>query len=1015
MVIPDMKFRRLDTRDGLSNSQVNCIFQDSRGFIWVGTAYGLNRYDGYRFRTFYSDASDTTSLRSNYVDQMFEDREGRLWLRQSMNYSIFDPVTERVVRNPSAELAQLGITGGIDRIYFDDKKNLWVKSYDDGLYYYNFDTKKLTLTKYGYAKDEIPKEFYFSSFAEYKDNLLVASSDGDMMAIDRNTGMVVWKDSYMRQNGGHSSDAYTIKVDNFGNYWILTNGTTFIYHQKEKKWYPNINSFLETKNIEALPEGLQVWDVMMDHRGWLWIATDHEGLIIIDPKSKEVRQFQNNKLDESSLSDNTVKHLLIDKAGNVWIGAYRNGINQYIEKPSGFLTLELGDINTTVEDKQGYYWLGTDNRGVIKYNPRTGESQLFDKATSGFSSDIMVSSCSAKDGSVWFGTYGGGVIRIARDGHVTNYVATGAEGGLLNNNVWSVTEDKWGDIWMGTLGNGVQRLNLKTGKFRTWSSYNTPLKENFMTTASWIKNGWLMVGHSQFFSFINPVTGKVLNFTIPNIPGQPAAMATTTCAMEDSRGLFWQGSPSGCCIVNRHTGKQTLLDMNSGLFGSSVVGIAEDNLGTMWVVTEHGISNVTAVQQDDGDWSFIVRTFNSSDGLQQGPYNQRSISCTHDGLILVGGLNGVDVINPKQVGNVANKETPIFSGLKLFGQLMGVGQKYGGRVILTKALNDGRELYLKYYENQFTIQLGTDKGEIHNPSRFIYMLEGFSDTWIKTEETDPNITYMSLPSGSYTLHVRMLNDNGTMGEVESLLKIEVSYPWYRSWLAYFLYLLAIAAAGWWLYKEFIRRQRERMELERLRSETEKQHWMSEMKRQMNRPQPSADGTAKDDEAPAKAAEQLPVTAIQADLIAFLSQLASSYHAFGDKPAIVSFASPLKSLVMPFDADLLQRAVTILLNNSVKYSPRLSRITIDVAEADHSAVIHVTDNGVGVPEEARSFFFEPIDGQTPDLDLNFVKRVAEAHHGAARLVAKSGGTVIELTLPVTYAGVEEIPIEEAEVF
>ena len=116
-VIPDMKFRRLDARDGLSNSQINYMFQDSRGFIWIGTSYGLNRYDGYRFRTYYSDPSDSTTLRNNYVDQIWEDGDGKLWLKQGMNYSVFDPVTEKVTRNPTTILSKWGIKGGIDRFF----------------------------------------------------------------------------------------------------------------------------------------------------------------------------------------------------------------------------------------------------------------------------------------------------------------------------------------------------------------------------------------------------------------------------------------------------------------------------------------------------------------------------------------------------------------------------------------------------------------------------------------------------------------------------------------------------------------------------------------------------------------------------------------------------------------------------------------------------------------------------------------------------------------------------------
>lgn len=147
-----------------------------------------------------------------------------------------------------------------------------------------------------------------------------------------------------------------------------------------------------------------------------------------------------------------------------------------------------------------------------------------------------------------------------------------------------------------------------------------------------------MAGHSEFYSLINPVSGKVANMKIPIIPGQTAAMATTTCVMEDSRGLVWHGSTSGCCVVDWKTNKQYMLDMNSGLVGSSVVGVAEDYLHTMWVVTEYGISNVVPKKDENGDWMFNVRSFSSKDGLQHGPYNQRSICVTSDGLVLVGGV-----------------------------------------------------------------------------------------------------------------------------------------------------------------------------------------------------------------------------------------------------------------------------------------------------------------------------------------------------------------------------------------
>lgn len=1009
--IPDMKFRRLDTRDGLSNAQLNCLFQDSKGYVWIGTSYGLNRYDGYRFRTFYSNAHDTLTLRSNYVDRIWEDIDGKLWLKQGMNYSLFDPVTEKTVRNPSPMLAELGITGGIDRIYVDSKKNLWVKTYANGLYCYNPKTKKSTLVKYGYGPEEFPNEFWFSSFAEYKDLLIVSSSDGDLMAVDGTKGKVVWKDPYMRQNGGQEKSSYNLYVDNSGNFWVLTPISCYIYCQKEKKWYNSINSFLGAQGVQGLPDNMLAWVVMEDHRNWLWLGTDHEGLWVIDTKTKEARCFMNNKFDETSISENTLKHMLLDKDGNMWVGAYRNGLNQYIEKQAGITNIELGDINTTVEDHQGNYWLGTDNRGIIKYNPKTEETQIIDKSA-GFASNTMVSSYCSRDGSLWFGTYNGGLIQIAPNGHITNILATGAENGLLNNNVWSVTEDKWGDIWLGTLGNGVQRMNRKTGKFKTWSTYNTNLRENFMTSVGWIKKGWLLVGHSVYYSLINPVSGRVMNIEIPELPGKAAAAPASVCVVEDSRGLIWQGSMSGCCVLDQKNGWQQLLDMNSGLFGSSVTGIVEDLNHTMWVVTEHGVSNVTPQKDDEGGWTFLVRSFSSKDGLQQGPYNLRSVSLTHDGKILIGGLGGLDIIDPKLVSNSSSKEQPIFSGLKLFGQLVEVGREYEGHVILDEALDACRELTLRPDENQFTIQLATDKGQAHNPARFIYQLEGFSDKWIKTEENDPNITYMSLHHGSYVLHVRMLNDDGSMGENEATLKITITPPLLRNRWLLLAFLLVVGIGVWFWRKRFMERQQERMQLEQLRRETEKKQWMSEMRKQME-----AEGLHADADASKQAAQEGPRSGVKepVDVVALLKDICDHFEAPEHKNIRLSFFPVADHLEMVADKESLRRMMLILLNNAANFSPKNSKVKVFAEQGQGKAVIRVADNGIGIPTEVMPHLFEQNVSDDDTTNLHEVFDIVYAHGGTIQAQEnKGGGTVFVIEFPLEgEEGVEEAVLMDDE--
>jgi hypothetical protein len=203
------------------------------------------------------------------------------------------------------------------------------------------------------------------------------------------------------------------------------------------------------------------------------------------------------------------------------------------------------------------------------------------------------------------------------------------------------------------------------------------------------------------------------------------------------------------------------------------------------------VSNIIPQQQDDGTWSFIVRSYNDRDGLQPGPFNQRAICCTRDGHLLIGGQDGLDIISTLSLNENNGKEQPVFSGIELFGQLVEVGAEVNGRVILKEALDQQRRVSLKYNENQFTILMASDNGGVNNKTRFAYRLEGFNDIWIKTSVGQADITYMGLPPGSYTLCVRILHDDGTMDEEESELEIEILSPWYRSWWAWILYALLI--------------------------------------------------------------------------------------------------------------------------------------------------------------------------------------------------------------------------------
>lgn len=823
-VIPDLKFKRLDTREGLSNSMVSSIIRDSRGYVWMGTGYGLNRYDGYRVRTFFSYEKDTTTLRNNRIDEIQEGYGGRLWLKQGMNYSVYDPVTEKVDRTPSRWLNQQGIAGSIESIHLDSGKNYWVKTFDDGFYYFNPVTKNLKHFNFGYGPQEFSKEFGVSAYAESKEGMILVSTYGELMCINGEEGKVLWKNDYVKRALDAYND-YWVSVDREDNIWVITHSTgTYIYLNKEKRWLTSMTEYMLLKGYKNPPENIFVWEICYDSKGFLWVATDHMGVLVLDPQTKEWRQFTNIKGDDTSLPDITCKHLFLDQLGRMWIATYKNGVAMCSEAMSNFVSLNVGDVNTITEDHQGYYWIGRNDGGIVKMDPQTLEPvETFTKQSLGVPSDIIVSSYTARDGSLWFGTYEGGILKY-HNGEWKNFRTTDEGSQLVTNNIWGITEDRWGNIWVGVLGGGAVRIDKHTGKQRSFTTSNSVLKTVWTNSISTATNGWIMLGNSEYFALIHPRTFKVINGWVAETKGAKALTVSTATsqAVMDSRRLIWLCSPAGVAIFDRKNNQTTLLDMKSGLHGSNAVAVTEDNRHTMWVTTDHGVSNIIPQHQEDSTWTFVVRSYNDRDGLQPGPFNQRAIYCSRDGHLLIGGQEGLDIIATTRLNEGDDKEQPIFSGLVLFDHLVEVGEEINGRIILSENLNQQRSLTLKHGENQFTIQMSSNNGGVSNKTRFVYRLEGFNDMWIKTPIGNADITYMGLSPGNYTFCVRMLRDDGTMGDVESELRITILSPWYRSWWAWTLYILlaALIVYKWKAIKRLLSRLGKRLK-EKQRKEKRK--------------------------------------------------------------------------------------------------------------------------------------------------------------------------------------------------
>ena len=1003
--IGDMKFRHLDTRHGLSNSQVNCILQDSRGFIWICTSFGLCRYDGYRFQNYFSYERDTTTLRSNRMDDVQEAYDGKLWLNHGMSYSLYDPVTEKADRSPGLWLAKQGVTGGIEKLHIDSQKNFWVKSYEDGFFFYNPKKKLLKKVDFGYTIDKFPKDFSVTSFCETEDGMVMTSNMGELICVDGQRGRVLWRDDTVKKALDTYND-YWVYVDKDGLRWVITHSTnTYIYNPAEKRWYTSLSELMKAKGFSDVPEDIVVWEVRYDARGLLWVATDHLGVLVLDFQNKEWKQFNYQKGDNTSLPDITAKHLYVDPLGRMWVATYKSGVAMCADAMASFTSLPYGDINAICEDKEGYYWLGLNSGGIRKMDPETLEIVAeYDKQVLGTPNAVIVGAYCAKDGTLWFGTWEGGLIRY-RDGQWKTYMVGTPGSGLTTNNVWSITEDLWGNIWVGLLGGGAMRIDAKSGVQRVFNETNSNLKTNWTNSINTASNGWILLGNAEYCSVIHPKTYQIINIPVPHDETTYTISSATIQAIWDKRGLVWQAASSGLSIYDRKTGKTRLLDMKSGFFGSNVTSITEDAKQTIWVTTDHGISNVVPQKGEDGEWHFTVRSFNEHDGLQPGPFNQRAICYTSTGMILVGGQDGLDIINTKNLAAGHLNEKPVFSGLQLFDKDVAVGEEVDGRVILKEALNVCREITLNF-NDQFTIQMGSNAGSIANTKRFVYMLEGFNESWVRTSDLNPNITYNSLRAGDYTLRVRMLNDDGTFGQEEATLEITIRPSLWRTRWMILLYMLIIAGVAFVWRKWFMKRLENRMKVETMRRELEQQQWMNEMRMKI--------ATEQVNKQPSEGAKQetVKLNLTTEDLVVFIRAICEHYESpIPDKKVKVSFLSAVDQLTADFDEAKLKEVLEILFRNSINFTPYDPLISVGVARIQNDmAQIQVADNGIGIKDEYKEHAFDPmVNGEGIGLDR--VKSIVDAHHGTIRIEDNpGGGTIFFITLPAQ----PEIEVVEAEV-
>ena len=1036
-------FKHLEVSDGLSNNSVNTIYKDRDGFMWFGTTAGLNRYDGYTFKVYQHAEDEPGSLPDNYITDIVEMPDGRFWINTARGYVLFDKERDCFITDVTGFMKNLESWGVPEQVFVDREGNTWLSVAGEGCYCYKEGGKRLF---FSYMEHSLP-EYGVTQMAECSDGILLIYNTGLLVCLDRSTLAVKWQSDEIKKYIPEGKKIeLSLFVDRDNCIWAYSLMGIWVYDCGTKSWRTDLTGIWSSR-----PDVI-IHTVAQDIEGRIWVGKDYDGIDVLEKETGKVTSLVAHDDNGRSLPHNTIYDLYADRDGIMWVGTYKKGVSYYSESIFKFNMYEWGDITCIEQADENKLWLGTNDHGILLWNRSTGKAEPFWRDAEGQLPNPVVSMLKSKDGKLWVGTFNGGL--YCMDGSQVRSYKEGAGNALASNNVWALVEDDKGRIWIASLGGGLQCLEPLSGTFETYTSNNSALLENNVTSLCWGDDNTL------FFGTANQGVGMMDMRTreIKKVQGQSGSMKMSNDAVnhvyKDSRGLIWIATREGLNVydVRRHL----FLDLSpvAEAKGSFIAAITEDQERNMWVSTSRKVIRVTVASDGKGSYLFDSRAYNSEDGLQNCDFNQRSIKTLHNGIIAIGGLYGVNVFAPDHIRYNKMLPTVMFTGLSLFDEPIKVGQSYGGRVLIEKELNDVENVEFDYKQNIFSVSFASDNYNLPEKTQYMYKLEGFNNDWLTLPLGVHNVTFTNLAPGKYVLRVKAVNSDGYVGVKEATLGIVVNPPFWMSWWAYLLYVIGLVVVLFLARYRMLKREREKFHLQQIENEVAKNEEINNMKfrfftnvsHELRTPLTliisPLEGMLKEttDELQStrlqlmyRNAQRLlhlvnqlldfrkgemsthQLSLSEGDIISYVHSVCNSFLLMADKKHIqFSFFSGIDTFSMAFDADKVGKIVMNLLSNAFKFTPEGGRVTVmieHVAGTPDMLEIKIADTGIGISDVDKEHIFERfyqadhkgVEETTGNgIGLSLVRDFVTLHEGEVKVFDNIGtGSVFVIQFPVKH--------------
>ena len=770
----DLRFTRLSTAEGLSQSRVAQIAQDDQGFMWFGTQYGLNRYDGYNFRLFAHDPRNPKSFSCVYISALFKDRNGRLWVGCEQFLEKFEPETENFTRYPIR---------GVGHISQDSGGVLWLAT-GTGLYSLDPATGRIRQ----YSRD--PKDPASLSSNEVKSagedregRFWVVSSEG-VDEFDRKTGKVML---HIPLHVGLPE--FSFYEDRFGVFWIIYPSGNGLSVFDRKRNTLTRYSFYER---EQPGNGLSgVMAVLEDRNGTLWFGTRVAGLLKFDREHQRFIRYRNNPADPESLPENYILSLCQDREGGIWAGLQSLGLTRFATKSTPFTPLlpnpvslrTTKQVNALYEDHQGILWLATFD--ALHRIDRKAPSYR----TSG--PDAVITIREDTSDHLWLGTFTKGLHRLdRRTGHIKTYQHNPADPYSLSSNVVSrLLLDRNGTLWAATF-DGLNRFDPATERFTTYT-LDPQRKKLYYLELTEDRKGKLWLGsHYSGVHGFDPATGQFTVFEHDlNRLGTLSDNRVNSIHF-DRHDTMWVGTQNGLNKLDPKTNAFTVYTQRDGLPGNAVSCILEDDAGSLWMSTNNGLAKFNPQTNS-------VVSYSTADGLPGLDLTGWG-TCfkSSSGEMFFGGFGGAVAFFPAKVIRTPYTPTVVLTDFRLRGNPVTIGNQSP----LHRSISYTESLILAHDQNTFSLTLSALSYSNSAANRYRFKLDALDHDWNEVGSDRRQATYTALPPGTYTFRAQGATSSGAWSQPSLALRIEILPPWYQTRAFEAACGLALSAAIWALYR-----------------------------------------------------------------------------------------------------------------------------------------------------------------------------------------------------------------------